>query len=347
MSSEVSIVKPKRKPIIAKPDMIAPDNHPSSLPERTLNEMAHALMNGEYLQTVDCYWNPSTIKELYSITKYFPNASIRDYRFRTDYTSVLLLKAREVERQKLMNQEKATSEELALLQKKRSERLYELHQQAIVEKYVHDWRKKNEIEDNDHIMKEITEKQKQLQRRLDETRLIYRGYNQKIEATKRWKPIRRVVAEVHYSDHHTDELLEKIEKMNTSFGSKIVQVIRLRKEAMTEMNAKRGTPMRNVCWYINLTPMDYRAECSWTINRNTNNDYSGDWITHYLHLTEYDLKNDKVESFVSKERQQKIDLEEKEKAERDAEKEAKKVLKAQKEAEKEAKKKAKKEAKKK
>lgn len=124
-----------------------------------------------------------------------------------------------------------------------------------------------------------------------------------INATKNWKPERRIVVSFTTNDHTTDKTIEEINKNKNKYptlASKIIQVINFRKNAMEEMNKKRSNPMRNIYINIVLTPMDFKADCSWTIHRSGGKD---DWTyyTHYLHTTEYNLSGKEVVEFKSRE----------------------------------------------
>jgi hypothetical protein len=150
-------------------------------------------------------------------------------------------------------------------------------------------------------MVEIERKRNNNSHREATLRLEINSLKNEISATKDWKPERRIVIDFHSNYHTVDKDIAKIEALTTcpSLPAKVVQVIRLRKAVMEEMNKARSNPMRNIHINIVLTPMDYKADCSWTITRYNNTDA---WTyTHFLHRTEYNLVGADVIEYRSRE----------------------------------------------
>jgi hypothetical protein len=128
-------------------------------------------------------------------------------------------------------------------------------------------------------------------------------YKTTIRATKEWKPERRIVVSFTANDHTTSNTIKEIEKDKDKYPTlapKLIQVINFRKNAMLEMNKTRGNPMRNIYINIVLTPMDFKADCSWTIHRS---EEKGNWdyTTHFLHTTEYNLAGAEAVEYKSRE----------------------------------------------
>jgi hypothetical protein len=304
MSSKKIILK--RKPVVATPDMVAPDNRPTTLPPKTLQLMKEALEKGEYLEEVDCYWNPKEADDFQHLKKLCLSVGeFRDYRKRPECISVSQLKGREeklvaVREGISVKQKIVDTASDALTDYERKNNIYytrcysrstPLHQQQGRLEWTEEY-------------KELIEKFRipaiDLQRLKDErSNLEYY-----IQHTKNWKPQRRITFTFTYYDQQKEDVLKRIEKekeVNPILATKLGDVVRMRGELMSEMNKSRGNPMRNVYLVFNLTPMDYRIQASWNIRRNEHNDWSGEYITHQNHITEYNLMSEKVEEYRSAE----------------------------------------------
>jgi len=239
---------------LSSPEFQAPNNFPTSLPPATLKAIADAKERGEYLQKVDCYWNPPEADELLGFVKDMRLYSETDFRFRNHSVS----RISEYE-DKIVNLNQAEKDEK-------------------------DFTKQCDIR------KEISK------------------YTSYINYMKGWKPQRRIVASIETNDHCTDETIKQLMTVSDKYPklvSKLVKVIEYRKQALAEMNKTRGTPMRKIYVYIVLTPIDFKADCTWTITRLQHNDdidtYSH-YKTHYLHATEYNLQGDEAVEYKSNER---------------------------------------------
>lgn len=146
--------------------------------------------------------------------------------------------------------------------------------------------------------------------RAKEQQKLYERLSNLIQHTKEWRPRRRVVLELNYSDHDTDTLIKYITDATPTFPSlapKLVDIINMRKTAMAEVNAQRGNPIRHVCLQIYLTPMDYCANATWTIHRTRHEGDEYNEYTHHHHTTQYNLRGDVAVEYVSKEEQRRRD----------------------------------------
>jgi len=297
MSSSKTIVIKRKKPVVAPLDasMIASDDKPDTLPPATLKAFADADARGELLEEVDCYWCPPELTELFTLRDYFESVNIYDFRKRSSSTRLISLNEAEIATFKAKEIEiKKAYDELSSIASKARNAYYDEY-------------RKNNFKENEATLalKKESEKTEKDAREKDASLTNTRIYITRLEnankSIKEWRPSRRVVACVYYNQHKVEKILETLDGKKTAFGNKLAQVVRMRDEMMKEENKKRGNPMRSVEWCINLTPMDYRVQASWTVSRNEHNDYSGGWITHYLHLTEYNLKGEDAVEYKSKE----------------------------------------------
>ena len=271
----------------------APDDKPTSLPPATLKEIADALARGEYLQVVECYWNPDEMVELKELAKGL-GCTIQDMRFRHCGLNVADLPRMESRLTTLEAQASTFVQTVADAEKALRDVETDLRERNV------DYFKRETQPEYIEADKAVKNAKKALTNHED----VVRYSKSQIKATKEWKPERRIVASFSYNDLTTDATIKKIDDLMKSCPNlcpKLTTVVRLRKAIMAEMNKSRGTPMRNVYLDFNMTPMDYRIQASWVIRRPTKNDYSWVYNTHYLHITEYNLYGDEVVEYKSKE----------------------------------------------
>jgi hypothetical protein len=286
------LVIKRKKPVVATPDFTAPDDKPSSLPPATLNAIAEALGRGEYLQDVDCYWSPKEADELIALSKGF-SCSLTDYRKRHYALTVAHLPTKEARVKTLESSAPALKEALQVASKALYDAEADARKRGV--KYF-------ELKSDPEVVKAELARKK-AENALTYNQLDIASLKNEIRATKEWKPIRRIVVSFTSNDHTTDKTIADINKNKEAYPSlapKLVQVINFRKEAMNEMNKRRDNPMRNIYINIVLTPMDFKADCSWTIHRSSS---QNDWTywTHYLHTTEYNLAGVEAVEFKSRE----------------------------------------------
>jgi hypothetical protein len=274
---------------LSSPEFQAPNMSPYSLPPATLKAIADAKDRGEYLQEVDCYWNPPEAGELVRFANML-QISLTDYRFR-DHSA------------------------------------YDI----------------SKIEDDIVNLNQAEKNEKSFTKQCD-IREEIRKRTSYMNSMKQWKPQRRIITSIQTNDHHSDETIKKLMTVSDKYPklvSKLVKVIEYRKQALAEMNKKRGNPMRSIYIHIVLTPMDFKAVCNWTITRMQ---YEDDQMTickykrQFLHATEYNLQGDEAVEYKSNEKlmeekkQKEIDeLDEKYKEKRRKEKEERDKIKAEKE----------------
>ncbi len=296
-SSSKTIIIKRKKPVVAPVatmDFTAPDDKPTSLPPATLKVIADALARGEYLQEVDCYWNPTEVIELKELSKGL-DCSIRDMRVRHESLKVADLPRKE---KRLITLEEATptfKQSIMDAEKALSDIKETMRERNIT---YFQWKNQPDYIEAEKI---IEKAKKALTNNEDDIRHL----KAEIKATKEWKPERRIVVSFSYNDHITASTITKIDTLKKTCPDlcpKLIAVVNMRKTIMTEMNKSRGNPMRNVYLDFNLTPMDYRIQASWVIHRSSERDsYSWVWTTHYLHITEYNLYGAETVEYKSKE----------------------------------------------
>ena len=123
-----------------------------------------------------------------------------------------------------------------------------------------------------------------------------------ISAIQYWKPERRITVEIYYNDHNTDKVkkgIRGIKEHIPTIYKKLVNIVKLRKEAMTRMNEQRDNPMRNVHLEVNLNPLEFRVDASWIIHRS---DKDWHYYTHFLHGSSYNLEGEEVAEYECKEK---------------------------------------------
>ena len=250
-----------------KMEFVAPDERPTSLPPATLKAIDDAKKRGEYLQEVDCYWSPEETKEMIAFWK-ASDASMTDYRKRHSELDVADIQKKE--------------QKVASLKKDK----------AILDKEIY---KTFQI-DNEKEREKIKSQMDKIVDELSYLQMV-------IKATKEWKPERRIVVYFNTNYFKVDETIAKINENKDKYPSlapKLIQIINFRKDALNIMNKNRSRPMRNIHIEITLTPMDFKAVCSWTI-RCAEHRNSWEYKIHYLHTTEYNLYGADVKAYKSRE----------------------------------------------
>lgn len=316
--------------------IIAADDKPNTLPVATTRAIEEAAARGEYLEEVDCYWAPTEAEELRKFFLKITGGSLNDYRKRHRQILVAHLPSKLEHIVKLEALIKENREQFAVANS------FKIDYQLIAEytsgkfinnkltygklvngQYIHidtsDIPKCERLleERNDGVSSEVYD---ELQRIINNKRLIakintdYNGLDttlrqnkNEVAATKAWKPVRRITVTMSYNDHGTEKLIQnltEISKECPNIAPKIIEVVKMRKAAMAEMNKRRGNPMRNVHLEIALTSMDFCVRATWTIHRESEDGGWG-WTywTHFLHGTEYNLMGETAVEFKSREKQ--------------------------------------------
>jgi hypothetical protein len=278
-------------------EFIAIDDKPTTLPAATLKALADAKADDQLLQEVDCYWNPPEASELKHLDALMPECTLRDYRKRHHSINVDKLPDARWSTDKF---ERIYDDCLKLLsenERKRNEQRVNLQKSGIS---YFELDKQPIIIELEKQIKELTDSLRKSKRELDYHRALDK-------AIVEWKPERRVILKIDYTDHETDAMIEKLRTLEeqqrcANIVPKLIEVIRMRKAVMAAKNARRGNPMRNVYLEFNLTPMDYRIQASWVIHRNNRFDeYEWRYTVHYLHITEYNLLGERVVEYKSRE----------------------------------------------
>jgi hypothetical protein len=308
LSSPVLKIKRSAPAIASVPtDFTAPDERPASLPPATLKALADAKARNEYLEGVNCYWSPPETDELINFTNAYNPASIRDFRIRHSQLNVYDLPNKEARLVEL----NAISPALAKASSDARMAVSQTESRLRTERNLGYFDIRNQPE-----FIEATTLYKKAEANVKRNQEDITYYKSLIAATKEWKPVRRIVVSFTANDHTTAKTIADIEANKDKYPTlfpKLVAVINFRKAAMEQMNKQRSNPMRNIYINIVLTPMDFKADCSWTIHRS---DSDWNYCTHYLHTTEYNLAGAEAVEYKSREQM----MTEAEKAEEEAKK---------------------------
>lgn len=266
---------------------ICKDTLPTTLCEQTLAVLKEQEETKLYTKTIDVFWSPDvSLEEMKEKMKLFGHVEVRDHRIRPS-------------------------------------------------SHI------NPSTNLPYTPKEIKENEDACQRRIDELREVIKTktttdtvwrdshYESKSECEKRskfqnlparmrtWKPLRQVDASLLLNHHKKVQYQEIANKYPQDvFVQQIWSCIHQRCSLMDEANKGRKNPMRNIHIQLTVTPAETYFCASWDIHRSEyRNEYESGYITYLTNMTEYRLNPDgQVVQFKS---EVTMNIEQKQKEEKD------------------------------